>query len=136
MVLHLARAIHSPTRRSCARMRNSDTDWLKKSSLLSKHPSRHMLHQVWCNFQRIFIGPTLSFSQIDKALSGGINVEWCSQEEHKSMRESESKNRSISLMANLSGIASDLIVGMLDSGVGGRSEEQDMKPRKRKGMKL
>ena len=79
---------------------------------------------------------TLSFSQIDKTLSGGINVEWCSQEEHKSMRESESKEQSISLMANLSGIASDLIVGMLDSGVGGRSEEQDMKPRKRKGMKL
>lgn len=52
------------------------------------------------------------------------------------MRESESKDQSISLMANLSGIASDLIVGMLDSGVGGRSEEQDMKPRKRKGVKL
>ena len=79
---------------------------------------------------------TLSFSQIDKTLSGGINVEWCSQEEHKSMRESESKEQSISLMANLSGIASDLIVGMLDSGLGSRSEEQDMKPRKRKGMKL
>lgn len=87
---------------------------------------------------------TLSFSQIDKALSGGINVEWCSQEEHKSMRESESKDQNIktskhqniSLMANLSGIASDLIVGMLDSGVGGRSEEQDMRPRKKKGMRM
>ena len=79
---------------------------------------------------------TLSFSQIDKTLSGGINVEWCSQEEHKSMRESESKDQNISLMANLSGIASDLIVGMLDSGVGGRSEEQDMRPRKKKGMRM
>ena len=79
---------------------------------------------------------TLSFSQIDKALSGGINVEWCSQEEHKSMRESQSNDQNISLMANLSGIASDLVVGMLDSGVGGRSEEQDMKPRKKKGMRM
>ena len=79
---------------------------------------------------------TLSFSQIDKTLSGGINVEWCSQEEHKSMRESQSNDQNISLMANLSGIASDLIVGMLDSGVGGRSEEQDMRPRKKKGMRM
>lgn len=52
------------------------------------------------------------------------------------MRESESKDQNISLMANLSGIASDLIVGMLDSGVGGRSEEQDMRPRKKKGMRM
>ena len=79
---------------------------------------------------------TPSFSQIDKDLSGGINVEWCSQEEHKSMRESQSNDQNISLMANLSGIASDLVVGMLDSGVGGRFEEQDMRPRKKKGMRM
>ena len=66
----------------------------------------------------------------------GINVELCSQEEHKYMRESQSNDQNISLMANLSGIASDLVVGMLDSGVGGRSEEQDMRPRKKKGMRM
>ena len=92
--------------------------------------------QYGATFKGSSLDRILRFSQIDKTLSGGINVEWCSQEEHKSMRESESKDQNISLMANLSGIASDLVAGMLDSGVGGRSEEQDMRPRKKKGMKL
>lgn len=81
---------------------------------------------------------SLSFTKLDKTLSGEINVDWnvLEQSQSQTQKAQESQSSEQKVMANLVGIASDLVAGMLDVGQGGRSEEQDMKPRKKKGMRL
>ena len=72
---------------------------------------------------------SLSFSKIDKALTGG-------QAQDPSVNESRSNDQDHSLTTDLSMLAADLAIGLIASGQKKKSEEQDLAPNKKRGPRL
>ncbi len=79
---------------------------------------------------------SLSFSRIDQALTGGKNIDTSGQSQEPSVHESRSNEQDHSLATDLSMLAADLAIGLIASGQDKKSEEQDMAPRKKRGMRL
>ena len=79
---------------------------------------------------------SLSFSRIDQTLTGGKNIDTAGQSQEPSVNESRSNEQEHSLTADLSMLAADLAIGLIVSGQDKKSEEQDMTPRKKRGMRL
>ena len=78
----------------------------------------------------------LSFSKIDKALTDGMNIDTGGQAQDLSVHESRSNAQDYSLTTDLSMLAADLAIGLIGSGQNKKSEEQDLAPRKKRGMRL
>jgi hypothetical protein len=66
----------------------------------------------------------LSFSKIDKVLTGGVNIDTGAQAQDHS------------LTTDLSMLAADLVIGLIASGQEKKSEEQDLAPNKKRGPRL
>ena len=79
---------------------------------------------------------SLSFSKIDKALTGGVNIDTGGQAQNQSAYESRSSEQNHSLTTDLSMLAADLAIGLIASGQEKRSEEQDLTPNKKRGPRL
>ena len=79
---------------------------------------------------------SLSFSRIDQTLTGGKNIDTTGQSQEPSVNESRSNEQDHSLATDLSMLAADLAIGLIASGQDKKSEEQDMAPRKKRGMRL
>lgn len=79
---------------------------------------------------------SLSFSRIDKTLTGGKNIDTAAQSQEPSVHESRSHEQDHSLTTDLSMLAADLAIGLIGSGQNKKSEEQDLAPRKKRGMRL
>ena len=79
---------------------------------------------------------SLSFSKIDKALTGGMNIDSGGQAQDHSAYESRSNNQDHSLTTDLSMLAADLAIGLICSGQEKKSEEQDLAPNKKRGPRL
>ena len=78
----------------------------------------------------------LSFSKIDKVLTGGVNIDTGAQAQDHSAYESRSHEQDHSLTSDLANIASELAIGLIASGQGKKSEEEDFAPRKKRGPRL
>jgi len=78
----------------------------------------------------------LSFSKIDKALTGGMNIDTGGQAQDHSAYESSSNDQDHSLGTDLSMLAADLAIGLIASGQEKNSEEQDLAPNKKRGPRL
>ena len=78
----------------------------------------------------------LSFSKIDKVLTGGVNIDTGAQAQDPSVNESRSNAQDHSLTTDLSMLASDLAIGLIASGQEKKSEEQDLTPYKKRGPRL
>ena len=78
----------------------------------------------------------LSFSKIDKALTGGVNIDTGGQAQDPSANESRSNDLDHSLTTDLSMLATDLAIGLIASGQEKKSEEQDLTPNKKRGPRL
>ena len=78
----------------------------------------------------------LSFSKIDKVLTGGVNIDTGGQAKDLSVNESRSNDQSHSLTTDLSMLAADLAIGLIASGQEKKSEEQDLAPNKKRGPRL
>ena len=74
---------------------------------------------------------SLSFSKIDKVLTGGVNIDTGSQAQDLSVNESRSNDQNHSLTTDLSMLAADLAIGLIVSGQEKKSEEQDLAPNKK-----
>ena len=72
---------------------------------------------------------SLSFSKIDKALTGGMNIDTGGQAQEPSANESRSNDQDHSLTTDLSMLAADRAIGLLASGQEKKSEEQDLTPK-------
>ena len=79
---------------------------------------------------------SLSFSKIDKVLTGGMNIDNGGQSQDPSVHESRSYEQDHSLTSDLANIASELAIGLIVSGQGKKSEEEDFAPRKKRGQRL
>ena len=79
---------------------------------------------------------SLSFSRIDKTLTGGKNIDTGSQSQEPSVHESRSHEHDHSLATDLSMLAADLAIGLFGSEQPKKSEEQDPAPRKKRGLRL
>ena len=79
---------------------------------------------------------SLSFNRIDKALTGGVNIDAGGQAQDYSVNESRSNDRDYSLTTDLSMLAADLAIGLIASGQEKKSEEQDLAPNKKRGPRL
>ena len=79
---------------------------------------------------------SLSFSKIDKVLTGGVNIDTGGQAPDHSVHESRSNSQDHSLTTDLSMLAADLAIGLLGSEQPKKSEEQDPAPRKKRGLRL
>ena len=79
---------------------------------------------------------SLSFSKIDKALTGGMNIDAGGQAQDQSAYESRSSEQDHSLITDLSMLAADLAIGLIASGQEKKSEEQDLTPNKKRGPRL
>ena len=80
---------------------------------------------------------SLSFSRIDKALTGGQNIDTGGQSQEPSVHESRSNEQDHSLTTDLSMLAADLAIGLLGSEQPKKSEEeQDPRKPKKRGMHL
>ena len=79
---------------------------------------------------------SLSFSQIDKVLTGGVNIDAGGQTQDYSAHESRSNNQDHSLTTGLSMLAADLAICLIASGQEKKSEEQDLAPNKKRGPRL
>ena len=80
---------------------------------------------------------SLSFSQIDKALTGGKNIDTSGQSQEPSVHESTSHEQNNSLTTDLSILAADLAIGLLGSEQPKKSEEErDPRKPKKRGMHL
>ena len=79
---------------------------------------------------------SLSFSKIDNVLTGGVNIDAGGQAQDHSAYESRSNDQDHSLTTDLSMLAADLAIGLIGSGQNKKSEEQDLAPRKKRGMRL
>ena len=79
---------------------------------------------------------SLSFSKIDKALTGGVNIDAGGQVQDPSVNESSSNDQDNSLTTDLSMLAADLAIGLIASGQEKKSEEQDLAPDKKRGPRL
>ena len=78
----------------------------------------------------------LSFSKIDKVLTGGVNIDAGGQAQDPSVNDSRSNAQDYSLTTDLSMLAADLAIGLIASGQGKKSEEEDFAPRKKRGLRL
>ena len=78
----------------------------------------------------------LSFSKIDKVLTGGMNIDAGGQAQDHSAYEFRSNDQDHSLTTDLSMLAADLAIGLLGSEQPKKSEEQDPAPRKKRGLRL
>ena len=87
-------------------------------------------------FKGSSLGRSLSFTRIDKALTGGQNIDTGSQTQEPSVLESRSYEQDHSLITDLSMLAADLAIGLLGSEQPKKSEEQDPAPRKKRGLRL
>ena len=79
---------------------------------------------------------SLSFSKIDKALTGGVNIDTGSQAQDPSVNESRLNDQNRSLTTYLSMLAADLAIGLIASGQEKKSEEQDLASNKKRGPRL
>ena len=79
---------------------------------------------------------SLSFSRIDKVLTGGMNIDSSGQSQDPSVHESRSYEQEHSLTTDFANIASELAIGLIASGQGKKSEEEDFAPRKKRGLRL
>ena len=79
---------------------------------------------------------SLSFSRIDKVLTGGVNIDTACQTQDPSVNESRSNAQDHSLTTDLSMLAADLAIGLIASGQEKKSEEQDLAPNKKRGPRL
>ena len=79
---------------------------------------------------------SLSFNRIDNVLTGGMNIDAGGQAQDHSAYESHSNDQDHSLTTDLSMLAADLAIGLIGSGQNKKSEEQDLAPRKKRGMRL
>ena len=80
---------------------------------------------------------SLSFSRIDKALTGGKNIDTGGQSQEPSVHESRSHEHDHSLTTDPSMLAADLAIGLLGSEQPKKSEEeQDPRNQKKRGMRL
>ena len=79
---------------------------------------------------------SLSFSRIDKVLTGGMNIDSSGQSQDSSVHESRSHEQDNSLTSDLANIASELAIGLIASSQGKKSEEEDFAPRKKRGPRL
>ncbi len=79
---------------------------------------------------------SLSFSKIDKALTGGMNIDTGGQAQDHSVHESRSNAQDHSLTTDLSMLAADLAIGLICYGHEKKSEEQDLAPNKKRGPRL
>ena len=79
---------------------------------------------------------SLSFSRIDKTLTGGKNIDTGGQLQEPYVHESTSHEQNHSLTTDLSMLAADLATGLLGSEQPKKSEEQDPAPRKKRGLRL
>ena len=79
---------------------------------------------------------SLSFSRIDKVLTGGVNIDTACQAQDPSVNESRSNDQDHSLTTDLSMLAADLTIGLIASGQEKKSEEQDLAPNKKRGPRL
>ena len=75
-------------------------------------------------FKGSSLNRNLSFSKIDKALTGGMNIDTGGQAQDHS------------LTTDLSMLAADLAIGLIASGQEKKSEEQDLAPNKKRGPRL
>ena len=78
----------------------------------------------------------LSFSKIDKVLTGGVNIDAGGQAQDHSVHESRSNDQDHSLTTDLSMLAADLVISLIASGQEKKSEEQDLAPNKKRGPRL
>ena len=79
---------------------------------------------------------SLSFSKIDKVLTGGVNIDAGGQTQDHSVHESRSNDQDHSLATDLSMLAADLAIGLIASGQEKKSEEQDLAQNKKRGPRL
>ena len=79
---------------------------------------------------------SLSFSKIDNVLTGGVNIDAGGQAQNLSVNEFRSNEQDHSLTSDLANIASELAIGLIASGQGKKSEEEDFAPRKKRGPRL
>ena len=79
---------------------------------------------------------SLSFSRIDKVLTGGQNIDTGGLSQEPSVHESCSHEQDHSLTTDLSILAADLAIGLLGAEQPKKSEEQDPAPRKKRGLRL
>ena len=79
---------------------------------------------------------SLSFSKIDKALTGGVNIDTGGQAQNQSAYESRTSEQNHSLTTDLSMLLADLAIGLIASGQEKKSEEQDLAPNKKRGPRL
>ena len=87
-------------------------------------------------FKGSSLDSNLSFSKIDKALTGGMNIDAGGQAQDPSVNESSSNDQDNSLTTDLSMLAADLAIGLIASGQEKKSEEQDLAPNKKRGPRL
>ena len=87
-------------------------------------------------FKGSSLDKSLSFSRIDKVLTGGMNIESSGQSQDPSVHESRSHEQDNSLTSDLANIASELAIGLIASSQGKKSEEEDFAPRKKRGPRL
>ena len=78
----------------------------------------------------------LSFSKIDKVLTGGVNIDAGGQTQDHSVHDSRSNDQDHSLATDLSMLAADLAISLIASGQEKKSEEQDLAPNKKRGPRL
>ena len=78
----------------------------------------------------------LCFSKIDKALTGGVNIDAGGKAQGHSAYESSSNDQDHSLTTDLSMLAADLAIGLIAYGQEKKSEEQDLAPNKKRGPRL
>jgi len=79
---------------------------------------------------------SLSFSRIDKILTGGMNIDNSGQSQNPSMYESRSHEQDHSKTSDLANIASELAIGLIASSQEKKSEEEDFAPRKKRDPRL
>jgi len=79
---------------------------------------------------------SLSFSKIDKVLTGGVNIDAGGQAPDLAVNESRSNDQAHSLTTDLSMLAADLAIGLIASGQEKKPEEQDLTPNKKRGPRL
>ena len=79
---------------------------------------------------------SLSFSKIDKVLTGGVNIDAGGQAQDHSAYESSSNDQDYSLTTDLSMLAADLAIGLICFGQEKKSEEQDLAQNKKRGPRL
>lgn len=79
---------------------------------------------------------SLSFSRIDKVLTGGMNIDSNGQIQSPSVHESRSPEQNQSMTSDLANIASELAIDLISSGQEKKSEEENLAPRKKRGPRL